>query len=494
MAGVDQILSFVVKQGANELRLGTDDEPQVFAMGARRHFTMSPTPTAVLRQLLGDILSQDREAELAQQHRIAFDYDAIGIGRFQVLISTHPNGKLTVSFVQSAGRVATSSPRAPSLATSAGTPSPKPAVAVTPPEHPSVDGCRIDCSALLRGIVEQAALLGASDVHLADQETPYFRVDGRLQAQHNSSNVDVGDWFGLDEKTRESVMCGKSLELGIALSAKERVRVSVYRMQSGLAAAIRLLPPSAPELGELNLPLPLEGLAELAHGLVLFCGATGSGKSTTLAALSRYALEHRSILLTTLEDPIEFVLSPSAQSLVRQRQIGRDVADFTSGLRDALRGDPDVIMVGELRDAATIRLALTAAETGHLVLASLHSGSASSCIERIVDAYPSDERSQIRVQLADALRAVVVQKLIPRARGGGRVAALEMLRNTHGVANVLREGKTAQINTMLQSGKRDGMLLLERCLADYVKAGTVTAEHAKAVANDLDTLTMYLTK
>jgi twitching motility protein PilT len=151
-------------------------------------------------------------------------------------------------------------------------------------------------------------------------------------------------------------------------------------------------------------------------------------------------------------------------------------------------------MVGELRDAETIRLALTAAETGHLVLASLHSGSASACIERVIDAYPAEQRSQIRVQLAEALRAVVVQKLLPKARGQGRTVAMEVLRVTHGVANVIREGKTAQLGTMMQSGKRDGMMSLERCLAEYVQAGQVTLEQAKSAANDLDSLTMYLAK
>jgi twitching motility protein PilT len=151
-------------------------------------------------------------------------------------------------------------------------------------------------------------------------------------------------------------------------------------------------------------------------------------------------------------------------------------------------------VVGELRDAETIRLALTAAETGHLVLASLHSGTAAACVERVIDAYASEQRSQIRIQLADALRAVVVQKLLPRVRGTGRVPALEVLRVTHGVANVIREGKTAQIGTMLQAGKRDGMISLERCLADYVQAGMIAAEQAKAAANDVDSLTMYLSK
>jgi twitching motility protein PilT len=268
----------------------------------------------------------------------------------------------------------------------------------------------------------------------------------------------------------------------------------VFRTSEGLAAAVRLLPPAAPTLASLHLPVPLEDLVALPHGLVLVCGATGSGKSTTLAALAQEALRRRSIVLTTLEDPIEHGLVASESSLVRRRQIGRDARDFASGLRDALREDPDVLLVGEMRDPETIGLALTAAETGHLVLSSLHSGSAASAVERIVDAYPPARQLQIRVQLADSLRAVVVQRLLPRARGGGRIPALEVLRVTHAVASLVREGKTAQIATAMQSGGRDGMISLERCLANRVQAGEVRLEDAKAASNDPASLSMYMSK
>jgi twitching motility protein PilT len=503
MAGIDQVLSFVVQQGANELRLGTDEEPQVFAMGARRRFTMSPTSDEVLRQLLGDILSHEREEELKKQRRSAFDYEASGIGRFQVILSARPGSGMNVTFIHSAKRASSSAGRPASFAKPAPTAlgadaTVAPISNFTQPEASAESTThevpKFNCSTQLLELVERASMERASDIHLADGQMPYLRVDGRLRVVTGVPTTDVSELFGLDSEAKSRVMCGSALELGLELSPRERLRVSLYRMQAGLAAAIRLLAPSAPSLSELNLPLPLQGLAELPHGLVLLCGATGSGKSSTLAALSRHALERRSVLLVTLEDPIEFLLSTSSQSIVRQRQIGRDVADFTRGLRDALRGDPDVIMVGELRDPETIRLALTAAETGHLVLASLHAGSAAACVERVVDAYPAEQRSQIRVQLADALRAVVVQKLLPRARGNGRVAALEVLRVTHGVANVIREGKTAQIGTMLQGGKRDGMVSLERCLAEYVQSGLITADQAKSAANDQDSLTMYLTK
>jgi twitching motility protein PilT len=240
--------------------------------------------------------------------------------------------------------------------------------------------------------------------------------------------------------------------------------------------------------------VPLQELVDLPHGLVIVCGATGSGKSTTLAALAQEALERRSIALVTLEDPIEHALVAPDSSIIRRREVGRDVSDFATGLRDALREDPDVILLGEMRDPETIGLALTAAETGHLVLSSLHSRSAASAIERIVDAYPPERQQQVRVQLADSLRAVVAQRLLPRAQGPGRVPVVEVLRVTHAVAAIVREGKTAQIATALQSGKREGMISLERCLADRVRAGEIRLEDARAAANDADSLAMYLTK
>jgi twitching motility protein PilT len=282
------------------------------------------------------------------------------------------------------------------------------------------------------------------------------------------------------------------VELALDLESGERGRAQIYRTSAGNAATIRFLPRSAPSIASLNMPVPIDDIVDVPHGLVLFCGATGAGKSTTLAALAQEALRRRSIVLVTLEDPIEYVLTSGASSLVRQRQIGRDVTDFPTGLRDGLREDPDVLVVGEMRDPESIALALTAAETGHLVLATMHSGSAGSAIERIVDATPEGRQHQVRTQLADALRVVVAQKLLPRARGAGRLPVVEVLRVNHAAASLIREGKTAQISTVLQSGRSEGMIGLERCLADRVLAGDVKKEHARAAANDAGALAQYL--
>jgi twitching motility protein PilT len=226
---------------------------------------------------------------------------------------------------------------------------------------------------------------------------------------------------------------------------------------------------------------------------VLICGQTGSGKSTTLAALVQHALQARPLVLVTLEDPIEYVIQPMRPSgLVRQREVGRHVRDFATGLRDALREDPDILLIGEMRDPETISLALTAAETGHLVFASLHSRTAPSAVERIVDTYPPERQRQIRVQLADALRAVISQRLIPTADGKGRMPAVELLRVTHGVAHLIRDGRTAQIVSALQSGGGEGMQVLERSLVDLVRAKHIRREAAVAAANDASTLNEYL--
>lgn len=493
MPGIDQILSVVVKQGANELRLGTDREPSVYAKGARVRFTMAPTSNAVLRQLLGEILSLERDRDLAEKRSLAFEYQLAKVGEFAVTMSLRDGGELEVKFVHGSRQIKPSSVVANSSMAAKAIHPPMRSAAVPMAERPQA-ASDLDGTPMLLELVEVARHHRASDLHLADGQLPYIRVDGQLRALTQYVGVAVSEVFQLDEPRLGVIESGSALERVIELPSQIRLRVSIYRADAGLAAAVRILPGLAPELDELGLPVPLHCLAEEPHGLVLICGATGSGKSTTLAALCRYALERRSVLLVTLEDPIEFSLAASAQSLVRQRQVGRDVADFHSGLRDVLRADPDIIMVGELRDAETIRLALTAAETGHLVLASLHSGSASSCIERLIDAYPSEQRPQIRVQLADALRAVVVQKLVRRAQSPGRIVALEVLRVTKATANIIREGRTAQIGTSLQSGKREGMISLERCLADYVHAGSISLESATAAANELESLTMYLAK
>ncbi len=488
MARIDRILSLVADQGANELRMGTDREPKMLAYGTAKRLSIPMTDETTLRDLLGEILSPEREEALKTRGRVECHYDAAQFGQFSVSLTKRTDG-FDVVFRQSGRAPAAPPPELPPpppsfRPTSAAAPVAPASASMPVAAHthmPTAEPIRPASS--LMELVAHAAARRASDLHLADDEVPVARIDGRLLRLEHAP-VTVANLLPLGEVLEGELARTSSIDFGLEISDVGRIRVHVFRTETGRCASIRLLPRSAPTLAGLGLPVPIEDLVELPHGLVMVCGAAGSGKSTTLAALAQEALKRRSIMLVTLEDPIEYGLTARESSLVRRRQVGRDVPDFASGLRDALREDPDIILIGEMRDPETISLALTAAETGHLVLTSLHSRSAASAIERIVDAYPPERSHQIRSQLADSLRAVVSQRLLPRARGGGRIVALEVMRTNHAIGALIREGKTTQLSTAIQAGRKDGMLLLERCLADRVLAGEIRIEDARAAAND----------
>ena len=485
MARVDSILSIVLSQGANELRVGTDREPKMLAHGSPKRFNMPATDEVTLRELLGELLSPDREEALSERGRVDVGYVTESGIPFQVCLTARPSGGFDAQFVRSS---------APRLSAPVAVREVAPAGERAPRSEPARDVAPTSWRPALEAspLVRRALDSGATDLHVADAQTPVIRVDGRLVPLDDEGLIDVAELLALGGEARASIAEGHSMEASVDIDAGRRARLHVYRASSGLAAAIRFFARTPSSLTSLNIPVDLEDLVDIPHGLVIVCGATGAGKSTTLAALAQEALRKRSIVLVTLEDPIEYALTPGRASIVRQRQVGRDVPTFSAGLRDAIREDPDVLVVGEMRDPETIALALTAAETGHLVFASLHSGGAASAIERIVDATPDARRSQVRTQLADALRVVVAQRLLPRARAAGRVPAVEVLRMTHAAASLVREGKTAQLANVMQAGRREGMIALERSLADRVVAGDVRREDAVAAANDAESLATLL--
>jgi twitching motility protein PilT len=501
MARIDSLLSIVVDQGANELRIGTNREPKMLAYGIAKRLNIPAMGDDMVRELMGDILSADRETVLRAKGRIETPYLSEKLGGFQVTMTARPDGIDAVFLRAGARNAGKATANLPPPATDPSTsepPSTAPSLA-PPASHPSPPRDRVTrggatpSEALVR-LLAKAQALGASDLHLAEGESPATRVAGDLRSLEDEPPTVIHEAFVWEGAAEAHLARGGSLDGAADIPELGRVRLHLYATSTGAAASIRLLPKGAPSLSSLGLPIPLDELSLLPNGLVLLCGATGSGKSTTLAAIAQEALRRRSILLVTLEDPIEYALAPSARSLLRRRWVGRDAPDFASALRDALREDPDIILVGEMRDPETIGLALTAAETGHLVLASIHSRGAVSAIERIVDAYPPERQRQVRVQLAESVRAIVAQRLLPRARGGGRIPAVEILRGTRAVASLVREGKTEQIATALQSGRREGMITLERCLADLVQAGEIRADDARSVANDPDSLAAYLGK
>jgi twitching motility protein PilT len=281
------------------------------------------------------------------------------------------------------------------------------------------------------------------------------------------------------------------LDFSYNIPGLSRFRVNVLSQKNGIEAVMRLIPTVIPTPMELRLTDPIINLTRLPRGLILITGPTGSGKSTTLATMIDIINTERHDHILTIEDPIEFVYDHKG-CIVRQREVGMNTHSFTDALKHALRQDPDVILVGEMRDLETISLALTAAETGHLVFATLHTQDAPQTVDRVVDVFPPHQQQQVRVQLSATLKAVICQQLIPRADGKGRVAAREVMIVTHAIANLIREGKTHQIYSSIETGVRLGMCTLEASLAELVRDRIITMDDAITKANNPDTLRLKL--
>ncbi len=335
-------------------------------------------------------------------------------------------------------------------------------------------------------IVTEARRFGCSDVHLTPTLNPVFRKDGDIlesPIQLNSEEIEQVILSMLTAEQKGLIFEGQDLDFANELPTGERQRVNVYKQNGKLAAAIRLLNNHIPTLEELKLPDVIRTFAEEPRGLVLVTGPTGSGKSTTLAAMINHINETRKGHIVTIEDPVEYV-HRHKKSIVHQREVGEDTPNFASALRSSLREDPDVILVGEMRDLETISAAVTAAETGHLVLSTLHTTGASSTVDRIIDVFPPHSQGQIRIQLAGVLKGIVSQQLVPLAVGEGRTAAFEILVATDGILNQIREGKTHHLTSSMQTSGKSGMCTLNRYLAQLIKSGQITREEALKKTDD----------
>jgi len=326
----------------------------------------------------------------------------------------------------------------------------------------------------------------ASDIHITDERNIMFRVDGQLVETEFAGNYDEKRGLILSllsEKLSNIAQSGGDVDTSYETGCGVRCRVNVYHQRQRMATAIRLLNEKIPTFDELNLPEPLRALANEPRGLILVTGPTGSGKSTTLAAMIDYINDTRACHILTVEDPVEYVYKQK-KSLIHQRNVGEDVDSFSLALRSAMREDPDVILVGEMRDFETISAAITAAETGHLVLSTLHTTGAAMTVDRIIDVFPPHSQHQIRTQLAGVLKGVITQTLLPHASGSGRVAAFEIMIGTDAVSTQIREGKGHQLNSTIQTGARQGMILLDEYLANLVRSGTITREAAMEKASN----------
>jgi twitching motility protein PilT len=324
---------------------------------------------------------------------------------------------------------------------------------------------------------------GASDLHVTSGAPPYLRLHGNMVAMNfkNLTNQDVqGLIFEiLNEKQKKIFIEKWELDFAYTTPNLGRFRCNVFMQRKGLGAVFRVIPERIKTPEELNLPQTLMDLIEVDKGLVLVTGPTGSGKSTTLAALIHHINMTKEAHIITVEDPIEFV-HQNIKCLVNQREVGTHTKAFSNALKSALREDPDILLVGELRDLETIALALTAAETGHLVFGTLHTNSAAKTIDRIIDVFPEGQQQQIKTMLSESLRGVIAQTLFPKADGIGRVAAYEIMRNTKAISNLIREGKLHQIPSAMQTGARYGMITFEKSLEELVKKGKISKGDAQS--------------
>ena len=356
-----------------------------------------------------------------------------------------------------------------------------------PADAPTDD--TIDAKSLkIEHLLEECIRAKASDLHLQVGLPPILRVDGGLRKMPSmpvitEEVVERLIFSTMDSVQQQTLMKDKEFDYSFAFGALGRFRVNAFQERGNLAAAFRLIPDKILSVAELGLPSVVDKFTDFPRGLVLVTGPTGSGKSTTLAALLEKINQEKAVHILTIEDPIEFTYK-SKRAVVVQREVHYDTYSFARALKSALREDPDVVLIGEMRDLETISAAITVAETGHLVFATLHTNSAAQSIDRIVDVFPAHQQPQIRIQLASVLQAVCAQRLIP-AIAGGRVAAAEIMVTNPAIKTLIRDGKTHQLDTAIQTGVAQGMQTMDRTLVKMVQSGIITYDNARDYAVDL---------
>lgn len=334
----------------------------------------------------------------------------------------------------------------------------------------------------IQKILITAVKYKASDIYISVGIKPSLRIHGQLIAIEEHpilSKTMAQEYIGAIMNEQQKAQFGKTFDLDFAIDIKglSRFRVNVFMQSKGIGAVLRVIEEDIKSIDELNLPSQLKKLADLKQGIVLVTGPTGQGKSTTLASIINEINANKNFNIITIEDPIEFI-HPNKKSVIQQREVGKHTKSYQSGLKGVLREAADVILLGELRDHETISLALTAAETGHLVLSTLHTSGAAKSVDRIIDSFPSDQQNQVRNQLAESLQAVVWQQLVPLSDGKGRAAALEIMLKNNAISNLIREGKTYQIKSVLETGQQEGMQTMTAALEKLYQQGFIT-EKAK---------------
>ena len=483
MAAIDSLLGIVDLKKADGIVLATDEVPALLVGGSRSPLTMPPLSASMVEAALGELLTPELRAELGSAGQVETSHTSGSRGTFNVRVRI-ADGRTTVTLEKGDGTrgAGAAAAAAPSRAAPLGL--------TTSPEHEPIP---------LTAALDRALARRASDVLLSTGLRPRVRVEGEWVEVEApvvaAADLEHAFVSRLADERRRSLEQTGSVDLAFVrrdprTGEDVRFRVNLFRQFTGLAAALRPLWTILPSLAELHLPAALQPIMSLRHGLVVMTGATGSGKSTTLAALLDHVNHTRPCHIVTLEDPIEYLFRPD-RAVIHQREIGTHANGFASGLRAALRESPDIILVGEMRDAETIRLALTAGETGHLVMSTLHSGTAAMAIDRIVDVFGEAEKSEVRQQLAGTLRHVIAQQLVPTPQGD-RIPVLEMLTVTHAIAAQIREGRTHFLAAQMEIEAGERMVTMERALAELVRTGRLARQSALEASQRRDELLKLL--
>ena len=483
MAGIDALLALIEAQKATGIVLRAR-EPPVLVGAQGRGLTMPPLDSEIVETFAAEALAPGDLDRLRASGACDAVYRSERHGNFAVEARRNAD-KLSLKLRRTGAGLTKPAPTAPASPRAAETIAPAAGTLSSPPIASAAASSR------LAGLIARAVDGTVSDVVVSAGQPLWIRTANGLTA--SGETMDQQDILGfidslLDPPHRRCLETSGSVDMAWEIPAPDgegaqRLRVNVFRQAHGLALALRPVNRRAPTLAELNLPDRVGALGALPGGMVLVVGITGSGKSTTLAALVELVNRTRARHVITLEDPIEFVYQPQ-RCLIHQREVGAHVESFAAGLRAALRESPDIILVGEMRDRETVALALTAAETGHLVLSTLHSGSAPMAIDRIVDIFPEHQQAQIRLQVAGSLRAVITQRLLEGVRPGTRYPAIEILMVNYAVGALIREGKTHQLATQIQTGRDDGMVALDTSLLDLLRAGFISRDVALAATRD----------
>ncbi|BDG04847.1 type IV pilus twitching motility protein PilT [Anaeromyxobacter oryzae] len=482
MARIDAFIDRLFQESARDLRLETGAGAVVSAARGPVLLLKQPLTTPQIVGAVAEIVPADQRAGFPRPGVTAFPYLSPA-GAVEVRLETTDSGVRVVVTPRAAGRPLPDDPPASSPAAVARTATPTPVVG-------AVRGGRIaapqDPRAALDALLDAMLARRASDLHLSSDCPPMLRVDGDMVPERDYGPISHERlkellWSIAPEKNREEWHARKDTDFAHETPAA-RFRVNVFSDRKGIGAVLRQIPSEILTAEKMGLSQPVLDLCHLTKGLVLVTGPTGSGKSTTLAAMIDYINRNRDDHIITIEDPIEFV-HPNKRCLVNQREVGIHTSSFKHALRAALREDPDIVLVGELRDLETIAIAIETAETGHLVFGTLHTNTAASTVDRIIDQFPADRQAQIRMMLSESLKGVISQTLCKRI-GGGRVPALEILLCTSSVSNLIREGKTFQIPSIMQTGRGAGMATLNDALLDLVKRKVVEPREAytKAVS------------